>query len=156
MFEPLRAEELTDVRVPRRLLNYGGLVDAIADRMVKDGIAVTKGMKGRRFRTVDARPRQVRRPSQSQSDRIWYKHGATPLWCDYWCAEDVAQSLRAQLDGATVHGSGKSVGVRIPIHLKAGVERDAVIDNAVERMRDIADALSKACPSFRLTPVRLS
>ena len=45
IFEPLRAEELTDVRVPRRLLNYGGLVDAITDRMVKDGIAETKGLR---------------------------------------------------------------------------------------------------------------
>lgn len=33
MFEPLRAEELTDVRVPRRLLNYVGLIDAITDRL---------------------------------------------------------------------------------------------------------------------------
>ena len=44
-FVPIRAEELTDVRVPQRLLNYGGLVDAIADKLVKDHVAVTKGYK---------------------------------------------------------------------------------------------------------------
>ena len=145
MFEPLRAEELTDVRVPLRLLNYGGLIDAIADRMVRDGIAVTKGLRavgfGRSMRVHGRLEVHLK-----ASPTAWHKHGATPLWCDYWCAEDVAQSLGAQLDGATVLGSGESVVVRIPIHLKGGVERDAVIDDAVERMRDIADALSKARP----------
>lgn len=54
---------------------------------------------------------------------------------------DVAQHLRSQPDGATVHGSGKTVVVRMPVRLKAGVERDAVIDSAVEQMIRIADAL---------------
>ena len=145
IFAPLRAEVLTDVRVPRRLLNYVGLIDAITDRMVKDGIAETKGLRavgfGRSMR-VHGRFDVFLKASPT----AWYEHGATPLWCDYWCAEDVAQNLGAQLSAATVRGSGNSVVVRIPIHLKAGVERDAVIDNAVDRMRDIANALSKACP----------
>ena len=145
MFEPLTAEELTDVRVPRRLLNYVGLIDAITGRMVEDRIAETKGMNtvgfGRWMR-VHGRFAVFLKVSPT----AWHKHGATPLWCDYWCAEDVAQRLRAQLGGATARGSGKSVVARIPIPLKTGVERDAVIDDAVERMRRIADALSKACP----------
>ena len=143
-FVPLRAEELTDVRVPRRLLNYGGLIDAIADRMVKNGIAVTKGLKAVGF------GRSMRIHGRFDvylkiGPTAWGKHGATPLWCDYWCAEDVAQSLGTQL-GATVQDSGKSVVVRIPIRLKAAVERDGVIDDAVAQMHRIADALSKACP----------
>ena len=144
-FAPLRAEELTDVRVPRRLLNYVGLIDATADRMVKDRIAETKGLKavgfGRHLRVHGRFDVYLK-----VSPTAWYEHGATPLWCDYWCGEDVAQSLGAQLDGATVHGSGKSVVVRIPIRLKAGVERDAVVDDAVMQMHRIADTLSKACP----------
>ena len=146
MFAPLRAEELTDVRVPRRLLNYGGLIDAIADRMVKNRIAVTKGMRavgfGRWLRVHDRFD-----VSLKVSPTAWYKHGATPLWCDYRCAEDVAQNLRARLDEATVHGSGNPVVVRIPIRLKAGVERDGVIDDAVTQLRSIADALLKADPA---------
>ena len=43
---PLRAEELTDVRARHRLLNHGGLIDAIADTMVQGGIPETEG--GRR------------------------------------------------------------------------------------------------------------
>lgn len=145
-FAPLRAEELTDVRVPRRLLNYGGLVDAVADRMVNDHGAVTKGLNAVGFgRWMRVHGRfEV---NLKVSPTAWHKHGATPLWCDYRCASDVAQSLRAQLDGATVDGSGKSVVVRIPVRLKAGVERDGVIDDAVTKMRSIADALLKADPA---------
>ena len=144
-FAPLRAEELTDVRVPRRLLNYVGLVDAITDRMVNDHVAVTKGLKAvgfGRWMRVHGRFDVYLKVSPT----AWHKHGATPLWCDYCCANDVAQSLRAQLDGATVDGSGKLVVVRIPVRLKAGVERDGVIDDAVTKMRSIADALLKADP----------
>ena len=105
-FTPLRAEELTDVRVPRRLLNYGGLIDAITDRMVRDGIAETKGLKAvgfGRWMRVHGRFTVFLKVSPT----AWDKHGATPLWCDYWCAEDVAQNFRAQLEGATVDGFGQ-------------------------------------------------
>ena len=142
-FAPLRAEELTDVRVPRRLLNYGGLVDAIAHRMVEHHGARTTGLKAvgfGRWMRVHGRFDVFLKVSPT----AWHEHGATPLWCDYECSEDVAQNLRARLDGATVHGSGKTgktVVVRMPVRLKAGVERDAVIDNAVEQMVRIADAL---------------
>lgn len=139
-FVQLRTEELTDVRVPRRLLNYGGLVDAIAARLVKGHVAVTKGMKAvgfGRHMLVHGRFAVYLKVSPT----AWHERGATPLWCDYWCSEDVAQNLRAKLDGATSHGSGKSVVVRIPVHLKTGVERDDVIVGAVEQMVRIADAL---------------
>ena len=145
-FKPLRPEELTDVRVPRRLLNYGGLVDAIASRMVKDQVAVTKGYKAvgfGRHMIVHGRFEVYLKVSPT----AWHEHGTTPLWCEYKCSEDVAQHLRLQLDGATVDGSGKSVLVRIPVRLKAGVERDGVIDDAVTRMRSIADELLEACPA---------
>ena len=145
-FAPLRAEELTDVRVPQRLLNYGGLVDAIAHRMVEDRIAVTKGLKTVGF----GRHMLVHGKFYvylKVSPTAWHEHGATPLWCEYKCSEDVAQNLRAQLDGATLDGSGKPVVVRVPVRLKAGVERDAVVDDAVTRMCSIADELLKVCPA---------
>ena len=144
-FVPLRPEELTDVRVPQRLLNYGGLVDAIARRMVEHHGARTKGLKAvgfGRWLRVHGRFDVFLKVSPT----AWHEHGATPLWCDYWCSEGVAQNLRARLDGATVHGSGKPVVVRIPVSLKAGVERDGVIDDAVTQMRSIADVLLKTCP----------
>lgn len=145
-FAPLRAEELTDVHVPRRLLNYGGLVDAIVDKLVKHHGAVTKGYRAvgfGRHMLIHGRFEVFLKVSPT----AWHEHGATPLWCEYKCSEDVAQNLRAQLDGATVHGSGKLVVVRIPVRLKAGVERDDVINDAVTRMCGIAGVLLKTCPA---------
>ena len=58
----------------------------------------------------------------------------------------MARRLRANFPEAQVDGSGSSTTVRIPIYLKAGVERDAIINYAAEQMSRIADALSKALP----------
>ena len=71
----------------------------------------------------------------------WWSHGVTPLWCEYDRAEGVAYVLRSKFDDVQVYGSGKSTAVRFPIRLKAGVERADVIDDAVEQMVRIADAL---------------
>ncbi|MCY4024861.1 MAG: hypothetical protein OXH75_00920 [Acidobacteria bacterium] len=139
-FVPLRAEDFTDVRVPRRLLNYADLVDAITHRLAKNYVAETKGLNatglGRYMRLrgrFDVRLRV--------SATAWWSHGITPLWCEYDCAEGVAHFLRSKFDDVQVDGSGKSTIVRFPVRLKAGVERDDVIDSAVEQMVRIADAL---------------
>ena len=44
-----RAVELTDARVPRRLLNYGGLIDPIADSLVANPAAGTNAANLRQF-----------------------------------------------------------------------------------------------------------
>ena len=141
VFVPLRAEDLTDVRVPRRLLNYADLVHEIAHRLAQEHVAETKGLNavglGRWMRLhgrFDVRLRV--------SPTAWWSHGITPLWCEYDCAEGVAHDLRTQFDGAQVDGSGKSTTARFPIGLKPDVERDDVIDDAVTQMRRIADALN--------------
>ena len=145
-FLPLRAEELTDVRIPRRLLNYGALIDAITDRLVKDRIAETKGLRAAglgRWMRLQGRFEV----NLTVSPMAWWNHGATPLWCDHRCVEPVPQSLRARLDGVQVDRSGQSITVRIPIRLQAGVERDGVVDAAVEQMREVADALAQTAPA---------
>lgn len=140
VFVPLRAEDLTDVRVPRRLLNYADLVDAITHRLAKNHIAETKGLNaaglGRWMRLHGRFDVKLR-----VSPTAWWSHGITPLWCEYDCAEGVAHVLRSKLDDVQVDGSGKSTTVRFPIGLRADVERDDVIVGAVEQMVRIADAL---------------
>ena len=139
-FMPLRAEDLTDTRVPRRLLNYLDLVDTITHRLAGSHGADVKGLNAAGFgRWMKLDGGFVVKLTVSPT--AWRSHGITPLWCDYNCAEGVAHVLRSQFDGAQVDGSGKTVVVRIPVGLKAGVERDDVIVGAVEQMVRIADAL---------------
>ena len=139
-FMPLRAEDLTDARVPRRLLNYVDLIDAITHRLARSHGADTKGLTaagfGRWMKLDGGFVVKLR-----VSPTAWWSHGITPLWCDYDCSEGVAHVLRSKFDDVQVDGSGKSTTVRFPIGLKVDVERDDVIDDAVEQMVRIADAL---------------
>ena len=45
VFLPLSEAELSDVAVPRRLINYVDLVDDIANRLIRDGLANKKGLQ---------------------------------------------------------------------------------------------------------------
>ena len=144
-FAPLQAEELTDVRVPQRLLNYADLVDAITHRLAKNHIAETKGLYAAglgRWMKLHGRFEVKLRVSPT----AWWSHGVTPLWCEYKYAEGVAHFLRSGFDDVQVDGSGKSTTVLFPICLRVDVERGDVIADAVEQMVRIADAL-KAAPA---------
>ena len=71
VFSPLSAVELTDARVPRRLLNYGGLIGSISVKLVADPAAGTKALNARQFgrwltASVADGPRQVRRSPRRQ------------------------------------------------------------------------------------------
>ena len=140
VFSPLSAVELTDARVPRRLLNYGGLIDPIADRLVADPIAGTEAANAHRF----GRWLKVHGKFDVYlvvSLTLWRNHGITPLWCKCWRPKDVAHQLKARFDGARVDSSGSWVNLCIPIRLTAGVEQDRVVEDAVRQMRRITDEL---------------
>lgn len=146
VFSPLSAVELTDARVPRRLLNYGGLIDPIVDRLAADPAAGTKAANARQF----GRWLKVHDKFDVHlvvSLTLWGSHGITPLWCQCWTREDVARRLQGRVDGARMEErSGGWLGLCFPIRLAAGVERDRVIDDAVRQMRRITDEL-KDVPS---------
>ena len=144
VFSPLSAVELTDARVPRRLLNYGGLIDPIADRLVADSAAGTKASNARQF------GRWLRVHDKFDvylvvSLSLWRNHGVTPLWCNCHTPEGVARRLQARFDGAQLEEASTGwLNLCIPIYLAAGVERDRVVDDAVRQMRRITDELQDA------------
>ena len=144
VFSPLSAVELTDARVPRRLLNYGGLIDPIADRLVADPDAGTTAANVRQF------GRWLRVHDKFDvhlvvSLTLWRNHGVTPLWCNCHTPEGVARRLQARFDGAQVEkGTGGWLNLCIPIRLASGVERDRVVGDAVRQMRRITDGLKDA------------
>ena len=144
VFSPLSAVELTDARVPRRLLNYGGLIDPIADRLVADSAAGTTAANARQFGRW-LRVHQKFDVHLGVSLIRWRDHGVTPLWCNCHTPEGVASGLQARFAGAQVeHGSTGWLNLCVPIHLAAGVERDRVVHDAVRQMRRITDELKDA------------
>ena len=44
-FLPLRGEEITDIGLARRMINYSDVIDAIVERLKVDGVADTQGLR---------------------------------------------------------------------------------------------------------------
>ena len=144
VFSPLSAVELTDGRVPRRLLNYGGLIDPISGKLAADPAAGAKALNARQFgRWLTVHDKFDVHLVVSLTR--WHSHGITPLWCKCRLPEELARLLEVQFDGAQVEeGTGGRLDLCIPIRLAAGVERDRVVDDAVRQMRRITDELKDA------------
>ena len=66
--------------------------------------------------------------------RHWEKEGETPLWLWFNKADD---AIRERLQADLVEG--KDI---LPIYLRKGVERKAVLDAIVERLREVRDKLA--------------
>ena len=144
VFPPLGGDEATDQRVPRRIMNYAGLIDPIADRLITDGVADVKGLKADGWgRWMRLRERfELRLGIHTE---LWCDSEITPLWIWTYPPRDssVTSSEAAQLfDGSREHKDN----LYIPIRLATDVERDRVIDDAVRQMHVIADRLADAFP----------
>ena len=70
--------------------------------------------------------------------RHWEKEGETPLWLWFNKADD---AIRERLQADLV--AGKDI---LPIYLRKGVEREAVLNGIVERLREIRDILAAPAP----------
>ena len=150
-FLPLREDEVTDIDVPSRLINYSGLIEDIVGRLVTDGIADTKGVRPAHGYTTAGRYLNVHAKFQGWLGvhlDAWCASGITPIW---W--RQNANSRYSGIKGRLRQAAELFDEVEdadghlwIPIRLKTGVERDGVIDDAAQQMKRIADRLSDAFP----------
>ena len=153
-FLPLHEEEITNVTLARRLLNYGDLIDEVVERLVADGLADTE--KSRRFEgSYTKSGRGVRLHSRFGSWfgidlGVWSDCGITPLWLEintnrpFSGITAAASKVQNLLEEAVGSDDG---WVYIPIRLKTSVERDRVIDAIVEQIRSIGDRLNRTFPA---------
>ena len=147
IFLPLHGKEPTDVRLPRRLLNYACLIDAITKQLVKAGVADTTGLTtsgwGRHLRVHDRFVLYL-----CISFTTWRDLGVTPLWCTMdGSSSGVGKALsgiQGRIPGAHLANDG---GLRIPIRIKVGVERDRVVEDAVKQIHSLAEQLQKCTAS---------
>ena len=148
-FPPLRGEELSDVGIPRRMINYCNLVEDIVKELRSRRVAQIRGLL----------------PTHSWSDTgryfsvfkkfglwlgvalmPWQDTGISPMWLrvhspgkksdysklgeHYFRLEDFFEDIQA----------GKSV-TYLPIRLQRGVERDKLIRDAADQVQRIAEKL---------------
>ena len=150
-FLPLREDEVTDVNVARRLINYTGLIEEVAARLVTDGIAETKGL--RQGHTYTAAGRYLNLHSRfgvwlGVDLEGWRDRGITPIWLEHdtngsWSGIEGKSRQAAKLFDNAQESDGC---LYIPIRLTTGAERDRVLDDAVRQMCSIAERLLKEFP----------
>lgn len=125
---PLRFRLNAPVELPRLVLALARLVPDIVDGAVKAGIVTLQGTRSTHDAGSTGRHVSFPRPScwLGLNHRIWSTHGRSPLWvrfnADQWgCADE---------DGA----------VRVPL-LRTGVEKDAVVADAVKQLGELGERM---------------
>lgn len=150
-FLPLREDEVTDVNVARRLINYSQLIEEIVSRLVADGIASTKGLRPSHRYTSVGRYLRLRKKFGLWLgvDLVaWRNWGVTPLWSEH-NTNDSWSGLEGKFRQARhlfKDAEKADDWLCIPIRLTTGVDRDRVIDDAVRQMRRVHDRLREAFP----------
>ena len=153
-FLPLREDEISSATLARRLLNYTSLIDEVVGRLVADGLASIK--KTGPVCDYTCVGRGVRLHSRfgawfGVDFKAWGDYGITPLWWEISSTTERFSGITAaesQVQALIEEAQDSDDGfVYIPIRLKAGVERDRVIDAIVEQIRSIGDRLNRAFPA---------
>ena len=146
-FLPLEEDEAAGATLARRLLCYRDLVHKIARRLEKDGLATAVKYSQPSFR---------KRRDEGWAMRVhgkfdlrfgielgaWRDSGITPLWSVLTGSGSFSTlgnwlRIKQRFDGVRSYGDL----LYIPVRLKTGVDEANVIDDAVDRMRGIADVL---------------
>ena len=151
-FLPLREDELTDVNVARRMINYSDLIEEIVDRLVTDGIAQTKGLRPSHSFTTAGRYIRLHGKFDvwlGVDLHAWCDWGITPMWSEhntnsaYSGIEGKIQQATALFEFAKEHNGW----LYLPIRLTTKAERDRVVEDAARQMGRIADRLREAFPA---------
>lgn len=146
VFLPLTEAELSDVAVPRRLINYADLVNDIAGRLLQDGLADMKGLHT--GHTAYRSGRYLRLGGRfvhflGVNLEAWRTWGHSPIWSRYYSGvQGRLSEVRAIFEDAqTANGF-----LWIPIRLTTGVDRARVIDDAARQVTRIGKRLDSAFP----------
>ena len=142
-FSPLRSQELTDVSIPKRMIDFCGLVKPVVARLEYRGVAHTRGLRpqadwndtGRYFESLETFGLWL-----GVALVPWRNKGVGPLWLrvspgDY---SNLGEHYR-RLDEIFEDVEAGNDATYLPIRLQTGVERDEVIRDAADQIQRIAE-----------------
>ncbi|TAK27422.1 MAG: hypothetical protein EPO40_17540 [Myxococcaceae bacterium] len=152
-FIPLTREDLDDLRVPRLVLQFANLVNAIVDTGVAAGVVSVKGLKATHFQHATGRYVEFARAGAwlGLNHTHWSRRGRSPLWIrfsqDDWGRADALRTLLRpwmSMDPPRAWGDDEDGAVRVPLRLRTGVEQDAVVADVLEQLRELDGLMSSA------------
>ena len=144
-FLPLGSDEVIGTDVPRRLLNYYALIQAIVETLDKEGVARpdTRLSSGYSYTGQYLYLREEYRLWLGVDLGSWKRWGRTPIWSEHDTA-DARSGLQGRMQYAQhVFRQAEASGnwLCLPIHLTTGVDRDRVVRDAVCQLRRIGQQL---------------
>jgi hypothetical protein len=147
-FLPLRSEDLTG-NLPRRIADYGNLVDDVTAALVDAGLASTKSLRAaagkgyyRKYVTLKGNGAQI-----AFDAGWWAKFGATPLWLwlegpDWKPSATIRAALQALLAAEPPEALvGADGAILVPLALPTGCERPEVLASLVAHVRAVCDLI---------------
>jgi len=158
-FIPLTRAEIDDLDVPRRVLALANLVNDIVERAAAEHLVSTKGL--RPVHSMGNSGRYVAFASAGcflgLSHWLWSTRGRSPIWLRFerspWGrADELRPLLRpwVTLDPPRAYIDDDDRAVRVPVLLRAGVEKDAVVEHAVAQLREVEGLMRAAA----MTPLK--
>jgi hypothetical protein len=151
-FIPLTREDMDDLVVPRRFMMLAGLVNDIIDTAAARGVVSLKNMR--------ATP-QTYGPGRyfalphlwgwlGLNHAAWGRWGRSPLWMWFGGMEgerahQLAAALRPWMTAdPPLTFMADNGSPQVPLILRAGVEKDALVDDALRQLRTIDELVTGA------------
>jgi hypothetical protein len=143
-FLPFEAAELT-AAWPRRLIDLGGLIDALQERLLSDGVADVNGLRPGHGNGYYGRFIRVHGTVVFMhfSAWKWRSAAATPLWCDPGAESMSArESAFGPLERRHPQEAFRYQGqLSAPLWIKTRVGREEVVTDLAHQVRSVARLL---------------
>ena len=151
-FLPLRPDEVTNQETAHRLMNYSDLIGEITQKLIDSGVADTTGCRPAHGYYTSGRYLRVHEKFGLWLGielKVWRDAGITPMWWavgndEFYGVADHFETIRELFDDVQLYEDKDCL--YIPIRLKAGVERDRVVEEAVAQINQIANRLLDTFP----------
>ena len=151
---PLREDEVTDVNIALRLINYSDLAKEIVYTLQGHDVADKKRLRATSgYYTAGSYLRLHKRFGLwlGVELKAWHAWGITPIWArlDTTSSFSGAEGRIRRVKKLFADAQDKDGRLYVPIRLTTGVARARVVEDALQQMHDIADALqSEFSPRF--------
>lgn len=144
-FLPIQPEELLNVDLARRLMNYADLAERVVEELKhrqvgdKDGLQAASSIY---YSGTYLRLKKKLEVWLGFDFDLWQENGTTPMWCRIQDtllnpANASIHRLEDKFPGTLDRNGWKC----IPIRLKTGVESDRVVEDAADQMGRIAEQI---------------
>ena len=148
VFLSLCEEEVKNVDVAQRMINYIDLLNSICRKLPDIGMGITCGRSVADVGKYKSIYRSLQHGGHGVgwlaiSFYVWRQMGTTPLWLWMNQANHLPEGyheLQDLFEGVHVSQSGNNRF--IPIHLKVGVEQDRIVADAIKQIRDVFKKLT--------------